>query len=110
MSSTPTRAAAPPSFPVRQRRGLGRGTIAWLFLLPALVLLAGLPMPLASGTSLLLIITNSLVALEALGHWPAASLPLVLPLLAGGAIGAGLGQWLAPGSMTASCGAVSRPC
>ncbi|NQV11279.1 MAG: sugar ABC transporter permease [Cyanobacteria bacterium] len=40
MSSTPTRAATPPSFPVRQRRGLGRGTIAWLFLLPALLLLA----------------------------------------------------------------------
>ncbi|NQV09667.1 MAG: sulfite exporter TauE/SafE family protein [Cyanobacteria bacterium] len=65
-------------------------------LVPALVLLAGLPMPLASGTSLLLITTNSLVALEALGHWPAASLPLVLPLLSGGAIGAALGQWLAP--------------
>lgn len=64
-------------------------------LVPALVLLAGLPMHLASGTSLLLISTNSLVALLALGHWPAASLALMLPLLAGGAVGAVLGQRLA---------------
>lgn len=65
-------------------------------IVPALVLLAGLPMHLASGTSLLLISTNSLVALLALGHWPAASLGLMLPLLAGGATGAVLGQRLAP--------------
>ncbi|MCP9841132.1 sulfite exporter TauE/SafE family protein [Synechococcus sp. J7-Johnson] len=64
-------------------------------IVPALVLLAGLPMHLASGTSLLLISTNSLVALLALGHWPAASLALMLPLLAGGALGAVLGQRLA---------------
>lgn len=64
-------------------------------IVPALVLLAGLPMHLASGTSLLLISTNSLVALLALGHWPAASLALMLPLLAGGAVGAVLGQRLA---------------
>ena len=65
-------------------------------IVPALVLLAGLPMALASGTSLLLIAVNALVALAALGHWPAASLPLMAPLLVGGAIGAVLGQRLAP--------------
>ena len=36
------------------------------------LLLAGLPMQLASGTSLLLIAVNALVAFAALGHWPAA--------------------------------------
>jgi uncharacterized membrane protein YfcA len=65
-------------------------------IVPALVLLAGLPMALASGTSLLLLAVNALVALAAHGHWPAASLPLLLPLLGGGAIGAVLGQRLAP--------------
>lgn len=65
-------------------------------IVPALVLFAGLPMGLASGTSLLLIAVNGLVALAALGHWPFASLPLVLPLLLGGAIGTVSGQWLAP--------------
>jgi len=59
------------------------------------VLLAGLPMPLASGTSLLLIATNSMVALAALGHWPSASLPLLVPLLIGGALGGVAGQHLA---------------
>ena len=65
-------------------------------IVPALVLLAGLPMALASGTSLLLIAVNALVALVALGHWPASSLPLIAPLLGGGAIGGLLGQRLAP--------------
>ncbi|WP_311134305.1 sulfite exporter TauE/SafE family protein [Synechococcus sp. CS-1332] len=65
-------------------------------IVPALVLLAGLPMPLASGTSLVLIATNSLVALEALGHWPAAGLPLLAPLVGGGLVGAIGGQALAP--------------
>jgi hypothetical protein len=65
-------------------------------IVPALVLLAGLPLAVASGTSLLLIAVNALVALGALGHWPAASLPLMLPLLIGGAIGAAVGQRLAP--------------
>ena len=65
-------------------------------IVPALVLLAGLPMQLASGTSLLLIAVNALVALAALGHWPTQSLPLMLPLLAGGAVGAVVGQRLAP--------------
>ncbi len=65
-------------------------------IVPALVLLAGLPMAIASGTSLLLIATNSMVALAALGQWPAAQLPLMLPLLAGGALGAIGGQRLAP--------------
>ena len=65
-------------------------------IVPALVLLAGLPMALASGTSLLLIAVNALVALAALGHWPAESLPLMVPLLVGGALGAVLGQRLAP--------------
>ena len=65
-------------------------------IVPALVLLAGLPMALASGTSLLLIAVNALVALAALGHWPAASLPLMAPLLVGGAVGAVVGQRLAP--------------
>jgi hypothetical protein len=65
-------------------------------IVPALVLLAGLPMQLASGTSLLLIAVNALVALAAQGHWPASSLPLMLPLLLGGAAGAVIGQKLAP--------------
>jgi uncharacterized membrane protein YfcA len=65
-------------------------------IVPALVLLADLPMALATGTSLLLIATNSLVALAALGHWPAAHLPLLLPLVGGGAAGALIGQRLAP--------------
>jgi uncharacterized membrane protein YfcA len=63
---------------------------------PALVLLAGLPMQLAGCTSLLLIALNALVAFAALGHWPAQSLPLLLPLLGGGALGALIGQRLAP--------------
>ena len=65
-------------------------------IVPALVLIAGLPMALASGTSLLLIAVNALVALAALGHWPAASLPMMLPLLVGGGIGAVVGQRIAP--------------
>ena len=65
-------------------------------IVPALVLLAGLPMALASGTSLLLIAVNAVVALAALGHWPASHLPLMLPLLLGGALGAVVGQRLAP--------------
>jgi hypothetical protein len=65
-------------------------------IVPALVLLAGLPMALASGTSLLLIAVNALVAFCALGHWPASSLPLMAPLLLGGGVGAVLGQRLAP--------------
>jgi uncharacterized membrane protein YfcA len=65
-------------------------------IVPALVLLAGLPMQLAGCTSLLLIAVNALVAFSALGHWPAQSLPLLQPLLIGGAMGALLGQRLAP--------------
>ena len=65
-------------------------------IVPALVLLAGLPMQMASGTSLVLIALNSLVALGALGHWPAERLPLVIPLLIGGAVGGLVGQALAP--------------
>ncbi|EDY38561.1 membrane protein [Cyanobium sp. PCC 7001] len=65
-------------------------------IVPALVLIAGLPMALASGTSLVLIAVNAAVALLALGHWPASAVPLLLPLLVGGAGGAFVGQWLAP--------------
>jgi len=65
-------------------------------IVPALVLLASLPMQLASGTSLLLIAVNALVAFAALGHWPASQLPLMVPLLLGGAVGAVVGQKLAP--------------
>lgn len=65
-------------------------------IVPALVLLAGLPMQIATSTSLVLIALNSLVALKALGVWPAQQLPLLLPLLVGGAIGAVVGQWLSP--------------
>ncbi|MFN7901181.1 MAG: hypothetical protein ACK5N0_16250 [Synechococcaceae cyanobacterium] len=36
------------------------------------------------------------MAFAALGHWPTASLPLLLPLVLGGAIGALGGQRLAP--------------
>ncbi len=65
-------------------------------IVPALVLLAGLPMPLASGTSLVLIAANGLVALAALGQWPSEGLPLLLPLGLGGAVGTVAGQWLEP--------------
>ena len=65
-------------------------------IVPALVLLAGLPMQLAGCTSLLLIVVNALVAFAALGHWPAQNLPLLPPLLGGGALGALIGQRLAP--------------
>lgn len=65
-------------------------------IVPALVLIAALPMAVASGTSLLLIAVNALVALLALGHWPSTSLPLLLPLLLGGLLGALAGQSLAP--------------
>ncbi|MFZ9619942.1 MAG: sulfite exporter TauE/SafE family protein [Prochlorococcaceae cyanobacterium] len=65
-------------------------------IVPALVLLAGLPMQIATSTSLLLIAINSLVAMKALGVWPAQQLPLLLPLLVGGAIGAVVGQRLSP--------------
>lgn len=104
-----TRPAAPPGPQPRARELMlaGQGVLVGLLtgiagvgggfaIVPALVLLAGLPMALASGTSLLLIAINALVALAALGHWPAASLPLMAPLLFGGAIGAILGQRLAP--------------
>ncbi|MBM5802344.1 MAG: sulfite exporter TauE/SafE family protein, partial [Cyanobacteria bacterium K_DeepCast_35m_m2_023] len=65
-------------------------------IVPALVLIAGLPMALASGTSLVLIALNGVVALVATGVWPAAQLPLMLPLLGGGLLGALFGQRLAP--------------
>ena len=65
-------------------------------IVPALVLLAGLPMQIATSTSLLLIALNSLVAVKALGVWPAQQLPLLLPLVGGGAIGAVVGQRLSP--------------
>lgn len=65
-------------------------------IVPALVLLAGLPMALASGTSLLLIAANAVVALLALGHWPGAVIGLLIPLLLGGVVGATAGQQLAP--------------
>ena len=64
-------------------------------IVPALVLLAGLPMPLATGTSLVLIALSSPVALITLGHWPIEQLPLILPILAGGLLGALIGQRLA---------------
>ena len=65
-------------------------------IVPALVLLARLPMHLAAGTSLILIALNSLVALLALGHWPSEAITHVVPLLVGGAFGVVLGQALAP--------------
>ena len=65
-------------------------------IVPALVLLAGLPMQLATGTSLVLIALSSPVALITLGDWPLAQLPMILPLVAGGLVGALIGQQLAP--------------
>ena len=65
-------------------------------IVPALVLLAGLPMHRASGTSLLLIVLNSLVAFVALGHWPGGVLSSLVPLLLGGGLGVWIGQALAP--------------
>jgi uncharacterized membrane protein YfcA len=103
-----TRASSEPGHPGHSPLVLGsQGVVVGLLtgvagvgggfaIVPALVLLAGLPMPIASGTSLLLIASNSLVALLALGHWPSRSLPFMVPLILGGAIGAVLGQRLAP--------------
>ena len=65
-------------------------------IVPALVLLAGLPMQLATGTSLVLIALSSPVALIVLDDWPVAQLPLILPILGGGVAGALIGQRLAP--------------
>jgi uncharacterized membrane protein YfcA len=65
-------------------------------IVPALVLLAGLPMPRASGTSLVLLSLNSVVALIAIGRWPSQTVDVLLPVAVGGAVGAILGQWLAP--------------
>ena len=65
-------------------------------IVPALVLLARLPMHLAAGTSLMLIALNSVVALLSLGHWPSEAITHVVPLLVGGAFGVVLGQALAP--------------
>jgi len=101
------RGATTPRRPGRPMALAGQGVLVGLLtgiagvgggfaIVPALVLLAGLPMPLASGTSLVLIVTNSLVALGALGHWPAAGLPLLAPLIGGGLVGAIGGQALAP--------------
>ena len=80
-------------------QGLGVGLLTGIAgvgggfaIVPALVLLARLPMTQASGTSLLVICASSLMALIRHGHWPAASLPLLLPLLLGGGIGILLGQ------------------
>jgi len=106
-SQRPARAAAgsPPLVPDLLLAGQGSlvglltgiaGVGGGFAIVPALVLLAGLPMARASGTSLLLITVNALVALVALGHWPGSSLPLMIPLLLGGAGGAMLGQRLAP--------------
>ena len=93
--------------PVHQRegrlqllvQGLGVGLLTGIAgvgggfaIVPALVLLARLPMTQASGTSLLVISASSLMALVRHGHWPVASLPLLLPLLLGGGIGILLGQ------------------
>lgn len=65
-------------------------------IVPALVLLAGLPMQLATGTSLVLIALSSPVALIVLDDWPLQQLPLILPILGGGLVGALIGQRLAP--------------
>ena len=45
---------------------------------------------------MLLIGLNRVMALVALGHWPAEHLNLLTPLLLGGACGAWIGQRLAP--------------
>ncbi|MEO1001705.1 MAG: sulfite exporter TauE/SafE family protein [Cyanobacteria bacterium J06638_7] len=65
-------------------------------IVPALVLLAGLSMTVASGTSLLLIAFNALVALVAVGHWPAPVLSMLIPLLLGGVAGGWAGRRIAP--------------
>lgn len=65
-------------------------------IVPALVLLAGLPMQLATGTSLVLIALSSPVALFTLSDWPQPYFPLIMPILTGGLVGAMIGQRLAP--------------
>jgi hypothetical protein len=84
-----------PGFLVGLLTGLA-GVGGGFAIVPALVLLSDLPMAVASGTSLLLIGINALVALIAQGHWPSESLPLLAPLLIGGAAGAVAGKQLAP--------------
>jgi uncharacterized membrane protein YfcA len=108
----PQRQLAPPAGAVARPRqlplgllaqGLGLGLLTGVAgvgggfaIVPALVLLAGLPMPMASCTSLVLIAANALVALLAQGHWPASTLPLLPPLLIGGVVGGVIGQQLLP--------------
>ena len=81
--------------------GLAIGTLTGLLgagggfvIVPALVLLAGLPMPVAVGTSLLVIALNS--AAGFLGHLPAASVDwrLTLGVLAAAIVGVLLGSRL----------------
>ena len=86
-------------------------------IVPALVLLAGLPMPLASGTSLLLIAVNSLVALAAAlapqsmapqSAQPSQQLPRVGPLAGNaptrhhGDAGSAASHWSEPPTPTPS--------
>jgi len=66
-----------------------------LLSLPAQGILVGLLTGIA-GVGGGFAIVPALVLLAALGHWPGASLPLMLPLLVGGAAGAVIGQRLAP--------------
>lgn len=89
-ASAGTRASA------RQRRQTsallaGQGLVVGL-----LTGVAGVGGGFALVPALVLIAANSLVALAALGHWPAASLPFTLPLIVGGLLGAVLGQRVAP--------------
>ena len=107
LMARPPSASSAPTGPVRwwwlPPQGLGVGLLTGIAgvgggfaVVPALVLLGRLPMSLASGTSLLVIATSSLMALLAHGVWNVDAFRLLFPLLIGGGFGVLLGQRLAP--------------
>ena len=107
LMARPPSASSAPTGPVRwwwlPPQGLGVGLLTGIAgvgggfaVVPALALLGRLPMSLASGTSLLVIATSSLMALLAHGVWNVDAFRLLFPLLIGGGFGVLLGQRLAP--------------
>ncbi|ABG99942.1 possible membrane protein (plasmid) [Rhodococcus jostii RHA1] len=71
--------------------GVGGGFV----IVPVLVIALGYPMPIAVGTSLLVITLNSAVALAARSSHDALDWSVVLPVTASAIVGALVGKWLA---------------
>ncbi|WP_338889328.1 sulfite exporter TauE/SafE family protein [Rhodococcus sovatensis] len=71
--------------------GVGGGFV----IVPVLVVALGYPMPIAVGTSLLVITLNSAVALAARSSQDALDWSVVLPVTAAAIVGALVGKWLA---------------